>query len=83
MTRLLADLPNSIPMLRHLVLQQVNMWMGNAAHGASSGLHHDFHDNLYLLLRGTKRFTIFSPNDAHRMYTNGTIATIHPNGRIV
>ena len=27
---------------------QVNMWIGNAVHGSSSGLHHDFHDNLYV-----------------------------------
>ena len=35
-----------------LVPQQINLWMGAAGpSGASSGLHHDFHDNLYVLLR--------------------------------
>ena len=37
-----------------------------SAEGSSSGLHHDFHDNLYILLRGQKRFRLFSPADAHR-----------------
>ena len=51
--------------------------------GASSGLHHDYHDNLYILLRGRKRFRLFPPDHAHRLYTHGAIACIHPNGRIV
>ncbi len=29
-----------------LVPQQANLWMGCSRPGASSGLHHDFHDNL-------------------------------------
>ena len=51
--------------------------------GSSSGLHHDFHDNLYLLLRGCKHFELYPPTMASLMYTNGTISKIHPNGRIV
>ena len=53
------------------------------APGSSSGLHHDFHDNLYVLLRGTKRFRLFPPALAARMYTAGTLRAIYPNGRIV
>jgi hypothetical protein len=34
----------------NLVLQQCNLWMGNGKSGKSSGLHHDFHDNLYMLV---------------------------------
>lgn len=34
----------------NLVLQQCNLWMGNGQSGKSSGLHHDFHDNLYMLV---------------------------------
>lgn len=55
--------------------------MGASVAGASSGLHHDFHDNLYVLLRGTKRFRLFPPAMAHRMYPHGTVDRIHPNGR--
>jgi Cupin-like domain len=51
--------------------------------GASSGLHHDFHDNLYILLRGRKRFRLYPPDQAKRMYTNGRIAKVHGNGRFV
>lgn len=51
--------------------------------GSSSGLHHDFHDNLYILLRGSKRFRLFPPSTAPDMYVRGTIKHIYPNGRIV
>ena len=51
--------------------------------GSSSRLHHDYHDNLYILLRGRKRFRLFPPSMARRMYTHGQIRTVHPNGRIV
>ena len=57
------------------------MWLGRSD-AASSGLHHDFHDNLYALLRGTKRFRLFSPADAALMQTAGTISKVHQNGRI-
>ena len=50
--------------------------------GSSSGLHHDFHDNLYILLRGRKRFTLYPPSLAKRMATQGCIAHVHPNGRV-
>jgi len=52
-------------------------------HGASSGLHHDHHDNLYVLLRGRKRFRLWSPAEHKRMYLHGTVDAVHPNGRIV
>jgi hypothetical protein len=33
---------------RLCLLFQINLWMGCAPDGSSSGLHHDFHDNLYV-----------------------------------
>lgn len=48
----------------------------------SSGLHHDHADNLYLLLNGRKRFTLYSPADAHKLYTVGTIRKIYNSGVI-
>lgn len=51
--------------------------------GASSGLHHDFHDNLYVLLRGRKRFRLYPPQQAADMYTHGKITKVYPNGRVV
>lgn len=56
-------------------------WYAHA--GSSSGLHHDYHDNLYCLLRGRKRFRIFPPALVRQMHTHGEICMIHPNGRIV
>lgn len=36
-------------LLSSLVPQSVNLWLGRSADsGTSSGLHHDFHDNLYI-----------------------------------
>ena len=46
-----GDFPKQPELLGQLVAHQVNLWIGSSKNGASSGLHHDFHDNLYLLLR--------------------------------
>lgn len=67
----------------NLVPQQINLWMGRATDGASSGLHHDFHDNLYILMRGRKKFRLWDPSFAPRMYTEGKVRSVHANGRIV
>ena len=69
-------------MLTTAVPYQINLWMGHSKGGTSSGLHHDFHDNLYVLLKGRKRFTLFAPSDAQYLYTRGELKTVHPNGVI-
>ena len=79
----LGGLPKSPPITRPLVPQSINMWMGASADGTSSGLHHDFHDNLFVLLAGKKRFRLFPPSAARRMYVYGDIDTVHDNGRCV
>jgi hypothetical protein len=66
----------------NLIPQNINLWMGNNRAGSSSGLHHDYHDNLYLLLRGKKLFRLYSPQDTEKMYTRGQLVKVHPNGRI-
>ena len=53
------------------------------AAGSSSGLHPDFHDNLYILLRGRKRFRLWSPDQAPQLYTHGHLERVHPKGCIV
>ncbi|GMH42361.1 hypothetical protein BSKO_10280 [Bryopsis sp. KO-2023] len=78
-----GDFPFRPELMGNLVPHQINIWMGNARNGSSSGLHHDFHDNLYILVKGKKRFKLFSPEKAHRMYTVGKIAEVHKNGRII
>ncbi|CAM9310796.1 unnamed protein product [Ectocarpus sp. 6 AP-2014] len=81
--RLRDDFPLRPGLAGALVPQNVNLWMGHTKEGgSSSGLHHDFHDNLYVLLRGKKTFRLFSPADAHRMYLEGELVKVHPNGRI-
>lgn len=50
--------------------------------GTSSGLHHDYADNLYFVISGRKRFTIFDPSSAPYLYTHGNISTIYENGVI-
>ena len=61
----------------------MTLWVGyNNGKPVSSGLHHDFHDNLYLLIAGEKRFKLISPKDAKCMYTVGKIKRIFDNGLI-
>ncbi|KAH9924134.1 Clavaminate synthase-like protein [Amylocystis lapponica] len=76
------DFPRVPRMMGRLFLQQVNLWVGRSADGSSSGLHHDFHDNLYCLLRGRKRFVLFPPREVAHLYPHGTLDTLHPNGLI-
>ena len=65
-----------------LVPANVNVWMGRARDGASSGLHHDHHDNLYVLMRGKKKFELYAPSCVEDMYVAGTPTRVHANGRV-
>jgi len=79
-----ADFPLCPPVLGNLIPSQYNLWMGNSpAEGSSSGLHHDFHDNLYVLLRGRKKFVLHPPPTYQAMYTAGSVVKMHDNGLIV
>lgn len=75
-------LPLALPLAGRLALSSVNLWLGASRSGSSSGLHHDYHDNLYLLLRGRKRFTVAAPDAAFRMYLRGPVLRVHGNGLI-
>lgn len=68
----------------NLIPQNINLWIGNSEslEGASSGLHHDYHDNLYIVLKGKKKFRLFDPSEAENLYTRGELLKVHPNGRI-
>eukprot|EP00397_Hematodinium_sp_SG-2012_P048523 GEMP01055636.1.p1 GENE.GEMP01055636.1~~GEMP01055636.1.p1 ORF type:complete len:301 (+),score=49.20 GEMP01055636.1:467-1369(+) len=46
-------------MQSQLVPSQYNAWCGHANAASRTPLHHDFHDNLYVLLSGHKEFHIF------------------------
>eukprot|EP00804_Cyclotella_cryptica_P021640 CCRYP_020650-RA/>CCRYP_020650-RA protein AED:0.36 eAED:0.36 QI:607/1/1/1/0/0.5/2/146/433 len=84
MKALSHDFPLRPRLMGKLIPQNMNLWMGNANAriGSSSGLHHDYHDNLYVVLAGRKRFRLFSPRDAEYLYTRGRLLSVHPNGRI-
>ncbi|SPO28742.1 uncharacterized protein UTRI_04620 [Ustilago trichophora] len=77
------DFPAKPELLGNLVLQQCNLWLGNSKQGKSSGLHHDFHDNLYILLSGYKRFLLFPPSAHRYLHPRGLIERVHSNGLIV
>ncbi|EIN14656.1 Clavaminate synthase-like protein [Punctularia strigosozonata HHB-11173 SS5] len=77
---LVGDFPRRPKIMGNLVLQQSNLWIGNSPEGSSSGLHHDFHDNLYILLRGRKRFVLYPPSAYPYLHLRGNIERLHPNG---
>jgi hypothetical protein len=66
----------------NLLLDRCNLWMGMAQESSSSGLHHDFHDNFYILVAGVKCFRLYAPSDFCVMETFGTLNRIHENGLI-
>jgi len=82
MRKLADDFPLRPAIAGNLVPQNVNVWMGRTKGGSSSGLHHDYHDNLYIPVEGRKKFDLYAPSDAPFLYTRGTLRRIHPNGRI-
>lgn len=78
-------IPLQPELMGNLIPQNINIWMGKSKSGSSSGLHHDYHDNLYIVVKGQKRFRLFSPKDIDKMYTRGRLHGpfhVHPNGRI-
>ncbi|THH28078.1 hypothetical protein EUX98_g6109 [Antrodiella citrinella] len=79
---LMDDFPLVPRLMGNMSLQQVNLWLGKSKDGSSSGLHHDFHDNLYILLSGSKRFVLYPPAEHVNLYPHGTLDTFHPNGLI-
>ncbi|CAA21875.2 histone demethylase Jmj4 [Schizosaccharomyces pombe] len=79
---LLTDFSITPALMGNLVPQQCNLWIGKSENGTSSGLHHDFHDNIYAVISGYKRFVIISPDHANQLKLSGKISKIHPNGLI-
>ncbi|KAJ3248932.1 hypothetical protein HDU77_007931 [Chytriomyces hyalinus] len=79
----ISDIPLRPKLIPTLIPQQINLWMGAAPpEGVSSGLHHDFADNLYILLQGTKRVTLIPPNAAPELELFGEddLQVVHENG---
>jgi len=80
---LIGEFPLRPSLLGNLIPYQLSLWQGSSSAGASSGLHHDYHDNLYVLLRGRKRFRLFPPSAAKFLRTTGVLTKVHTNGLIV
>ncbi|KIW88465.1 uncharacterized protein Z519_11034 [Cladophialophora bantiana CBS 173.52] len=62
LSRLLPSLPPTPPPFSAAVLgapEAVNLWIGNASSVTST--HRDPYENLYLVVKGRKRFVLFSP----------------------
>eukprot|EP01123_Difflugia_compressa_P015695 TRINITY_DN8966_c0_g1_i1.p1 TRINITY_DN8966_c0_g1~~TRINITY_DN8966_c0_g1_i1.p1 ORF type:complete len:161 (-),score=26.00 TRINITY_DN8966_c0_g1_i1:86-568(-) len=61
----------------------INLWIGSSdiKQGATSGIHHDYEDNLYVLIQGTKKLRLYSPKDSFNLYPTGDIIDITPHGR--
>ena len=73
----------SVPMyFKDLMLRCMNLWMGNSRGEIVTPLHHDFNDNLYVVVEGRKRFTLFPPSEAGNLYTRGTLLGVEQNGTI-
>ena len=83
LTALLPDFPLLPALLSTLVPHQYNLWFGHSSLPTTSRLHHDYHDNLYCLLRGSKTFTLISPAYALQLRTVGRMAEVRRNGLIV
>ena len=77
------------PLLPTLVVANANLWMGaappkSAFDANSSGLHHDFHDNLLVLVCGRKRLRLWDPSLTAAMRpSGGPPHRVHANGRVV
>lgn len=70
------------PYFKDLMLRCMNLWMGNSGAEIVTPLHHDFNDNLYVVVEGRKHFTLFPPSEAGNLYTRGTLLGVEPNGDI-
>ena len=83
LTKLKQDFLCRPDILGNLVPFQYNTWIGRTGDKpTSSGLHHDFHDNIYVLLSGRKHFRLLSPAAAQSLETSGGATAVLPNGVI-
>jgi len=62
---LIDDIPMIPGLMGNLIPQNINLWLGSSTISSSSGLHHDYHDNLYILMRGHKSIDLYTFHDIH------------------
>jgi|GEM_PF-1662365 len=63
-------------------IQSVNLWLGRSHHGITTMLHHDFSDNIYVVVWGRKRVTLYPPEQAPNLYPRGDLKRVKTNGFI-
>ena len=61
----------------------MTLWVGGNKIPTTSGLHHDFHDNFYIVLGGKKQFTLYPPSDYPYLYLHGKVRHLYENGLFV
>lgn len=61
-----------------LPLRAINVWIGKSRDSITTPLHHDFNENLYVIVRGTKRFSLFPPQCVRQLYPRGEVTGIDP-----
>lgn len=61
-----------------------NLWMGRAdpREGTVSGLHHDYEDNIYILVQGRKRVVLYSPAELFNLYPQGQVLEVNEQGSV-
>lgn len=67
---------------KDLILRGINIWMGNSTTPITTPLHHDFNDNLYVVVEGHKHFILFPPEQAVNLYPQGHLLNVAANGYI-
>lgn len=65
---------------KDLLLRTIILWMGNSREPITTPLHHDFNDNLYVVVEGRKHFTLFPPEQIANLYPRGKLLGTEANG---
>ena len=79
---LIEDFPIRPRLAGGLIPANINIWMGASVSPTCSGLHHDYHDNIYCLLEGEKHILLIPPGYGSMSKPVGRISKMHSNGRI-
>jgi hypothetical protein len=63
-------------------LHAVNMWIGHATspNTSSSSLHYDRFDNFYVVVQGSKTFTLIPPSEVDNVYISGNTHSVSETG---
>lgn len=61
-------------------IRTVVPWFGRSRRGIITVLHHDFNDNIYVIVSGRKRISLFPPEQAPNLYPRGDLIRVCANG---